>query len=423
MMQSGRGLLLVAVGLVACGSQNAGDGDHRASGGATAMGGSPGSGGSPSAGGSSGGGGAAGASVTGRGGASATGGLAGGVAGSGGSVGSGGDVGAAGSTGRGGSAATGGATGGGDTTLPTAVPDAGSASDARAIGPADAFAGRDVPFSPGDVADAAPATCSGTSTLKAGDNKLTLQFGGRTRSYIAYLPSSVKAGTAVPLVFDFHGHGANAAQEESSSGWNKKADREAFIAVYPEGVDSSWNVGNCCGLAMSEKVDDVGFTKAMIQAVSKAACIDAKRIYATGMSNGAGFVHRLGCEAADVIAAIAPASADLVTDPCTPARPISVLAVRGLADTMVKYEGGKTGSTGWYDPGAKASLELWKGIDQCTGSPTTTHQYCQSYTTCSAGVENTLCSLPDTGHDTYNNAVKMSVPDVAWEMFRRQPMP
>jgi polyhydroxybutyrate depolymerase len=238
-----------------------------------------------------------------------------------------------------------------------------------------------------------------------------------------YVPSSIKSGSAVPLIFDFHGHGSNGAQEESSSGWKKKADQTSLVMVYPDGVDNSWNVGNCCGLAMSENVDDVGFTKAMIQAVSKATCIDARRIYATGMSNGAGFVHRLGCEASDVIAAIAPASADLVTDPCTPARPISVLAVRGLSDTTVAYAGGNTGSTGWYDPGAKKSLDLWKQIDECTGSAVTTHTYCESYTTCAAGVEDTLCSLPNTGHDTYNNAVGMSVPDVAWEMFQRQLMP
>jgi hypothetical protein len=38
-------------------------------------------------------------------------------------------------------------------------------------------------------------------------------------------------------------------------------------------------------------------------------------------------------------------------------------------------------------------------------------------------VEITLCSLPNTGHDVYNNAVAFSVPDIAWEMFQRQPMP
>jgi polyhydroxybutyrate depolymerase len=336
-----------------------------------------------------------------------------GVLGTGGSRGGG-------AIGSGGSTANGGASGS------TGRPDAGSLRDSTPNDLAEDVAkdaAREAAAPQTDAADAKPGQCPSSSSLKAGDNKATLQFGGRSRSYVVYVPSSAKAGTAVPLIFDFHGHGGNAAQEESSSGWKKKADQVGFIMVYPDGVDNSWNVGNCCGQAMSENVDDVGFTRAMIEAVSKAACIDGKRVYATGMSNGAGFVHRLGCEAADVIAAIAAASADLVTDPCTPARPISELTVRGLSDTMVAYAGGKTGSTGWYDPGAKKSLDLWRQIDQCTGSETTTHQYCESYTSCAAGVEIILCSLPNTGHDTYNNAVGMSVPDVAWEMFQRQPMP
>jgi polyhydroxybutyrate depolymerase len=282
---------------------------------------------------------------------------------------------------------------------------------------------RDALARPPDAADAQPAQCPSSSTLKAGDNRATLQFGGRSRSYGVYLPSSVKAGTAVPLLFHFHGSGADGTQEAASSGWKKKADQAGFIMVYPDGVGKAWNVGNCCGEALSGNVDDVGFTRAMIEAISQAACIDRKRVYATGMSNGAGLAHRLACEAADVIAAIAAASADLVTDPCTPARPISELSVRGLDDTMVKYAGGNTGSTGWYSPGAKGTLEIWKKIDGCTGSVATTHQYCETYSSCSAGVEITLCSLPNTGHDTYNNAVGLSVPDVAWEMFQRQPMP
>lgn len=422
MMRNGTALSLIVVGLVACGSENTGS---SASGGAMATGGIASSGGVAGTGGKPNSGGVAGATLTGQGGVAGSVAATGGTVGSGGLPGSGGNLGGAGSSGRDGAVATGGEAGSGDANRPTTLPDAGSPGDARSNPSGDAASAKDVALPPSDASDAVPpiTTCTGTSTLKAGDNKLSLQFGGRTRSYIAYVPSAIKSGTAVPLIFDFHGHGSNAADEEATSGWKKKADQVGVIMVYPEGVDSSWNVGNCCGLAMSENVDDVGFTKAMIQAMSKAACIDPKRIYATGMSNGAGFVHRLGCEAADVLAAIAAASADLVTDPCTPARPISVLAVRGLADTMVKYEGGKTGSTGWNDPGAKASLELWRKIDQCTGQATTTHQYCESYTQCSAGVENTLCSLPDTGHDTYKNAVKLSVPDVAWEMFQRQPMP
>jgi len=382
------------------------------------MGGSRESGGSIGTGGAMGTGG-----VTGSGGRPGSGGASSGtVSGAGGRTRAGGETG----KGTGGAATGGSATGGAGGA--TSQPDAGSSRDTRFNDAAKDDAAKndvatDAPTPPLDIAADKPVQCPSTSTLKAGDSTFSLQHGGLSRSYRVYVPSSIKAGTAVPLILDFHGHGANAAQEESSSGWKKKADQVGFIMVYPEGYDSSWNVGSCCGKAMSENVDDVGFSKAIIAAVSQAACIDPRRVYATGMSNGAGFVHRLGCEAADVIAAIAAASADLVTDPCTPVRPISELSVRGLADTMVAYEGGKTGSTGWYSPGAKGTLELWRKIDECTGSVQTTRQYCEGYSTCAAGVEVALCSLPNTGHDTYNNAVGMSVPDIAWEMFQRQPMP
>jgi polyhydroxybutyrate depolymerase len=277
----------------------------------------------------------------------------------------------------------------------------------------------------GDAPDAGPARepCPGSTSYATGDNRSELQQGANVRRYNVHVPSSVTPDERVPLVLDFHGNGSSGAQEQGGSGWQQKAEREGFIVVFPEGIGNGWNVGNCCGRALSENIDDVGFARAIVDAVSDAACIDPKRIYATGISNGAGLSHRLACEAADVFAAIAAASADLVTDPCTPARPISELSVRGESDRLVAYEGGNTGSTGWYSPGAKGTLELWKNIDGCTGTPMTTLQYCETFTTCSAGVEVTLCSLPGVGHILYDNALGFDVPEVAWEMFVRQTLP
>jgi polyhydroxybutyrate depolymerase len=274
------------------------------------------------------------------------------------------------------------------------------------------------------AADAsAPSACPAKSTYAAGDNRASLQHQGRTRSYVVYVPRTLKRDVPAPLVLDFHGNGGSAAQESGSSGWRQKADREGFIAVYPDGIGGGWNVGNCCGQALSGKVDDVGFARAIVKAVRAGACIDDKRVYATGLSNGAGLAHRLACEAADVFAAIAAASADLVTDPCTPARPISELSLRGLRDRLVAYEGGNTGSTGWYSPGAKGTLTLWKNINGCTGQPVEKRPYCETYDQCKDGVEVTLCSLPNTGHILYNNALDFDVPAVTWEMFSRQRLP
>ena len=266
-------------------------------------------------------------------------------------------------------------------------------------------------------------SCNASAKYTPGSNKLTLQHDGRMRRYVVYVPSALDKAQPAPLVLDFHGNTSSAAAEQSGSGWQQKADKEQFVVVFPDGTGNAWNVGNCCGQALTDKVDDVGFARALVKEVSAAACIDPKRVYATGISNGAGLAHRLACEAADVFAAIAAASADLVTDPCTPARPISELSVRGESDTLVAYAGGNTGSTGWYSPGAKGTLELWKKIDGCTGPVQKSLQYCETYTGCMAGVEVTLCSLPGVGHILYDNPLDFDVPNIAWEMFKRQPMP
>jgi polyhydroxybutyrate depolymerase len=96
------------------------------------------------------------------------------------------------------------------------------------------------------------------------------------------------------------------------SGLNRKADEAGFIAVYPNGTGTHssffWNGGNCCGSAAQNKVDDVAFISALLDELMRAYTVDAQRVYATGMSNGAirgqdrlcfvdltGFLLSLGC--------------------------------------------------------------------------------------------------------------------------------
>ena len=420
-------IALFGIVLGGCGSETTkGEGG---TGGILGMGGTATGGAMPGSGGTSSSGGIAGAGWSGSGGSPGTGGVpgTGGILATGGTSGPGGTTSTGGTSGPGGTTGSGGVTSSGGGTSTGGMSTTGGATNTGGARVTGGQSGTDAGGTSGSAGQgggrATTPTCTTGLALSIGDNHATLQHDGRSRSYIAYVPRSIESDIAVPLVLDFHGSGDTSARQESWSGWREKADQEGFIVVYPDGVGNTWNVGNCCGQALSENVDDVDFTRALIEAVSTAACIDAKRVYATGMSNGAGFVHRLACEAADVIAAIAAASADLVTDPCTPARPISELSVRGLDDTMVAYEGGNTGSTGWYSPGAVETLELWKEIDQCTGSVHTSSEYCQTYSSCGAGVEVSLCSLPNTGHGLYQNPVGFDVPEIAWEMFQRQPMP
>src|SRR6186713_3191292 len=199
----------------------------------------------------------------------------------------------------------------------------------------------------GGAGGGAPTCATGLPAPNAGDSTVTLQHGGRSRKYILHVPTGLTAGTPLALVFDLHGAGGDGAQQKGMSGFSSLADREHFLAVFPDGVDGYWNVDDkCCGTAGKEKIDDVGFLRTIITTLSAKTCIDAARIYVSGFSNGGGLAHRMGCDAADVIAAIALGATDLRTQPCNATRPISMLEVRGMADSLEPYEGGLVGPDG-----------------------------------------------------------------------------
>jgi polyhydroxybutyrate depolymerase len=260
-------------------------------------------------------------------------------------------------------------------------------------------------------------TCPATS-IKAGNTTRTVQVGGTARTYVLHIPTKYDGTKPAPLVVDYHGLGGTASGEAGSSPYPAQTDPEGVVMAFPAGVSGSWNLGTCCVDA-----DDVGFSRALVADAAKVACIDPKRVYAVGFSLGGGFTHTLGCQAADLFAAIAPAAADLVketVDQCKPARPITVITFRGSADGSVKYAGGAISN----DPskpltglGAKASFDKWAQIDGCTGTASAEDKNgCASYTTCSAGAEVILCTKQGGGHEAGNASV-------GWPVLKRHTLP
>lgn len=266
----------------------------------------------------------------------------------------------------------------------------------------------------GDAGEPPPAACPATATLAAGDSTQTIQVGSTMRTYLLHIPASYTGKTSVPLVVDFHPFlnflpGDPGAYQKANSGYEQLSDQEGFIVAWPEGIDSAWNMPNPQGVATccteDHTVDDVGFAKALVAKMKQDACVDPKRVYATGYSNGGGITQILACQAADIFAAVAPASFDLITQaaPCTPSRPITEIAFRGLNDPVVPYAGGTPPappSSYTLTPvtflGAEGTFTKWSQLDDCPGSPATAPGNgdwdCQTYPPCKAGVEVTLCS-------------------------------
>ncbi|MFA4945211.1 MAG: PHB depolymerase family esterase [Lentisphaeria bacterium] len=174
----------------------------------------------------------------------------------------------------------------------------------------------------------------------------TFRFGGRERSCYRHLPPTYESAARLPVVLALHGGGkGDAAQMAAHTGFCELADREGFIAVFPNGVDGQWNDGRGRTYYKTDNtdVDDIGFISALIDRLVETHNGDPERIYVTGISNGGHMALRLGCEISSRLAAIAPVCASIpknIYGNCTPAAPLPVLLMNGTDDPLVPWNGG-----------------------------------------------------------------------------------
>jgi polyhydroxybutyrate depolymerase len=180
----------------------------------------------------------------------------------------------------------------------------------------------------------ATATAAPCPALPPGGHALTLESSGLQRRALLHVPPAARPGRRLPLVIAFHGAGGNGPGFERESRLSRRADRSGFDVVYPDAFGSRpfWNMsGHVPG-----KPDDVAFTRDLITRVEGAACVDDRRVYATGVSNGGGMAARVGCELSSRIAAIAPVAGGYsLLDACRPQHRVSVLELHGTADKVV----------------------------------------------------------------------------------------
>lgn len=283
----------------------------------------------------------------------------------------------------------------------------------------------------GDDSTTAAAACP-QAVLTPGDHTVELMHDGLKRTALVHVPPGLDPEQPTPVVFNFHGYLNTPELQQSFSGMTPKADAAGYIVVYPSGTETSWNAGDCCGNAAAKNVDDVGFVRALVADLQTRLCIDPRRIFATGMSNGGFMTHRLACEAADLFAAFAPVSAVNGMDECTPSRPVPMLMFNGTADVLVIYGGGGNGGTFISAP---KTFDDWAERDGCMGAAIPNNMSgkssCKTLDICDADASVTLCTLDNMGHcwpgqptciyGTPNT--DLSANDMMWEFFTANPLP
>jgi polyhydroxybutyrate depolymerase len=201
----------------------------------------------------------------------------------------------------------------------------------------------------------------------------TLVHNGISRSYILYIPANYSPTNPLPLVLNFHGFGGSSSQQMSMANFKPIADTANFIVACPQGTLylglGHWNVG---GWTASSTVNDVDFTKHLIDSISSLYSIDPTRVYATGFSNGGFFSHKLALELGPRIAAIASVAGSFTQEMmnnAAPTHPMPVLQIHGTNDGTVAYNGSTTPT---LMLSVDSVLNYWVNYNNCNTTPTVT---------------------------------------------------
>ncbi len=253
--------------------------------------------------------------------------------------------------------------------------------------------------------------------------KGSFEYDGLERTFHIHAPPFHDESVKQPLVIALHGRGGTGESMVyiTRKGFNRLADNEGFIVAYPDGIELNWNDGRMDEKAKDrahrENIDDVGFISALIDSMIKDYNVDPKRVYITGISNGAIMAYRLACELSHKIAAIAPVDGNiphLLLYECSPRMPVSVLAINNVNDPLVPYEGGNIySSIRRLDLGkvlsVAESIGFWVNRNQCSTVPVVTEEpdldpgdgtrvTRTEYTNSTDGTEVVLYSVDGGGH-------------------------
>lgn len=193
-------------------------------------------------------------------------------------------------------------------------------------------------------------------SMALGIHQFAVTVKGVERRYLLHVPAIYDPARKWPVVIMFHGGGGSARGALRDTGWDKKADKEGFLALFPEGTSpdmslpgrfrdnpQTWNDGSKRANvgAVSRGVPDVEFISAMLADLKLRLSVDDRRIFATGFSNGGSMAFRVARELPLTIAAVAPvAGSDWLSD-TIPERSVPVLYITGTADPLNPIEGGE----------------------------------------------------------------------------------
>lgn len=190
------------------------------------------------------------------------------------------------------------------------------------------------------------------------------------RSYSGYVPSSYRAGTAMPLVVAIHGCTQTGSSYDNLTRWSTLAEERGFIVVFPSQnilnnllLCWNWDSENHQHRGAGEPSIIMGIT----DYVRGQYTVDPKRIFVTGASSGGVMTNIMAVAYPDVFAAAAIFAGCEYECDVTGQRP----AVQSGQDSLTEM-----GSRARQVP-----VMLWQGTDDVTVPASTVYRIATQWAT------------------------------------------
>jgi polyhydroxybutyrate depolymerase len=181
--------------------------------------------------------------------------------------------------------------------------------------------------------DASPG-CDAATPVAPGDQRITTTSGGIERWYFRHVPPAHDGEQPAPVVVDLHGYLEGAEVHKAHSDLGTYGDVQGFVTITPHGT------GDPVRWTATIDSADMAFIGDLLDEIEATLCIDQRRIFVTGLSNGAFMTSAIACAYGDRIAAAAPVAGISEIDDCEPDRAVPVVAFHGTDDGFVTFDGG-----------------------------------------------------------------------------------
>ena len=245
-----------------------------------------------------------------------------------------------------------------------------------------------------------PVRIAGPGT-PAGDSRIIdVRVGDESRAYFLLPALNLPKGTPASLLVVLHQDVGSAREMSVGLGLDDLRKRGITLA-YPSGIGGSWNAGGCCGVALEQGVDDVGFVNTVLDDVGRHTPIDPDRRALLGYSGGGMLAYRLLCGDHPPLVAAVEVNGSLEHD-CDPElRLPDLLAVHGEKDGSIDLTTGHYVNHLRMSPRSVTStLDTVSRHAGCAARETTTvngigvwtHRDCRGSSTVQAHI------VPDAGH-------------------------